>query len=93
MNLYKKFYFVGLIFLLSVSFTYAQKKKTTQKKQTVTSSRKVTNLRLVPPANREFNHRFTIDVSYDKFANRTKVQMRLPINSVESVHFCLTAKR
>jgi len=86
-NLYKKFYFVSLICLLSVSFAYAQKRKPTQKTQPVTSSRKVTNSRLVPPANREFNHRFTIDVSYDKFANRTKVQMRLPINSVESLHF------
>lgn len=87
MNLYKKIYFVGLIFLLAVSFVYAQKKKTAQKKQPVTTTRRVNDSRLTPPANREFNHRFTIDVNYDKFENRTKVQMRLPINSVESVHF------
>lgn len=43
--------------------------------------------RLQPPPNRAFKHRFVIDVNYDKFEDSTKVQMRLPVNAVESVHF------
>lgn len=60
-------------FLLFVSFAAAQGK--------------TTDRRLQPPANRVFNHRFAIDFSYDKFEDRTKVQMRLPVNPIESVHF------
>jgi hypothetical protein len=57
----------------------AQRAKSTPAKQA--------DSRLVAPPNRQFNHRFTIDFNYDKFEDRTKVQMRLPVNAVESVHF------
>jgi hypothetical protein len=81
-----KICFLSLVFLLSVSFTYAQKKKTTQKKQTVTTTRKVTDARLTPPANRKFNHSFELSSDYDRFENSTKVQLRIPINSMESMY-------
>jgi len=51
------------------------------------TAKKVVDTRLQAPPNRQFNHRFTIDFAYDKFTDRTKVQMRLPVNAVESVHF------
>lgn len=51
------------------------------------TSKKTADTRLQAPPNRKFNHRFTIDSSYDKFTDRTKVQLRLPVNAVESVHF------
>ena len=88
-NFYKKFYFLSLVFLLSVSFTYAQKKKITPKKQVVTSTRKVTDARLMPPANRKFNHSFELTVDYDRFKDFTSVQLRIPINSIETMYFLL----
>lgn len=87
MNFYKKFYFLSLVFLLSVSFTYAQKKNTTPKKQVTTSTRKVTDARLTPPANRKFNHSFELTNNYDRFEDSTKVELRIPINSVETMYF------
>ncbi|MEQ1604724.1 MAG: hypothetical protein ABL999_07630 [Pyrinomonadaceae bacterium] len=67
-----------LMITLCGSSLFAQKSKTTVKQ---------TDQRTIAPPNRQFIHRFTIDFSYDKFENRTKVQMRLPVNAVESVHF------
>jgi hypothetical protein len=66
-----------LMTTLCGSSLFAQKLKTTVKQ---------TDPRAIAPPNRQFNHRFTIDFSYDKFENRTKAQMRLPVNVVESVH-------
>lgn len=88
MNFYMKIFCGAIILLLPFSYIEAQRKKPVQKKSTETqTSRKATDSGLTPPPNRKFNHRFNIDVNYDKFENRTKVQLRLPINSIESVHF------
>ncbi len=70
-------FWLVLIFLLPTSID-AQKKKTLPK---------VGDQRVAAPITRRFNHRFTIDFSYDQFEDRTKVQMRLPVNAVESIHF------
>ncbi len=71
---------VTVILIGSSQLTFAQKAKAPVVRKTVDS-------RLKAPENRQFNHRFTIDFNYDKFENRTKVQMRLPVNALESVHF------
>ncbi|MEO6052151.1 MAG: hypothetical protein ABIP78_12585 [Pyrinomonadaceae bacterium] len=71
---------VGVLVLANFVSVAAQKPKGHPPKKTVD-----TRLQALP--NRQFNHRFTIDFSYDKFTDRTKVQMRLPVNAVESVHF------
>lgn len=71
---------IAVILIASAQSVLAQKAK-------APIVRKSVDARLKAPENRQFNHRFTIDFSYDKFENRTKVQMRLPVNSVESVHF------
>ncbi len=87
MNYYKKTYLIILIILLSVTFTFSQRKKSTQKRKPASSSNKVVDSRSKPPASRKFNHRYNLDISYDKFEDKTKVQLRLPLNSVESTHF------
>ncbi len=87
MNHYKKTHLIILIILLSVTFTLSQRRKPTKKGKHPNSSRKVTNPRLKPPVSRKFNHRYKIDIDYDRFEDKTKVQLRLPLNSVESVHF------
>jgi hypothetical protein len=71
---------VGFLVLANGLFISAQKTKGQPVK-------KVIDTRLQAPPNRQFNHRFTIDFNYDKFEDRTKVQMRLPVNEMESVHF------
>jgi hypothetical protein len=86
-NFYRKIFCGVVILLLSVSYISAQKKKTTQKKQPVTSARKVTDARLTPPVNRKFNHSFELTNDYDRFENSTKVELRIPINSMETMYF------
>lgn len=71
---------IALIIFASEQSLIAQKAKTSLVRKPVDS-------RLKAPENRQFNHRFTIDFSYDKFEDRTKVQMRLPVDAMESVHF------
>ncbi len=71
---------VGFLAMVNSTSVAAQKPKGQTPK-------KVIDTRLQAPPNRQFNHRFTIDFSYDKFTDRTKVQMRVPVNAVESVHF------
>lgn len=71
---------IGFLALANGLLVSAQKPK-------IKPPEKPTDSRLKAPPNRQFNHRFTIDFNYDKFEDRTKVQMRLPLNAVESVHF------
>lgn len=71
---------ITLVLTVMEQSLFAQKPKGQLSKKTV-------DPRLQAPPNRQFNHRFTIDFAYDKFTDRTKVQMRLPVNAVESVHF------
>jgi hypothetical protein len=47
---------------------------------------KSSNTRLTPPLTRKFNHSFELTSDYDKFENSTKVQLRIPINSMESMY-------
>jgi hypothetical protein len=77
-----------LIATLTVSlFAFASGASVLAQKTKAQPPKKTVDTRLHAPPNREFNHRFTIDFSYDKFEDRTKVQMRLPVNAMESVHF------
>lgn len=80
--------FTALLMFLPLLSLQAQKNPSsvTTRKSSGTTQKAIDH-RLIPPPNRKFDHRFYIDVNYDKFQNRTKVQIRLPINSVESVHF------
>ena len=72
--------------MLSVSYMSAQGKQTTKKTPTPTV-RKVGDPRLIPPAIRKFNHSFELTSTYDKFKDITQVQLRIPINSVESMYY------
>lgn len=86
MSLYKKILFVGIVLLFLTSTDYAQRKATPRKKQSTPVTQKATDSRLTPPTNRKFNHSFELTSDYDKFENTTKVQLRIPINSVETMY-------
>jgi hypothetical protein len=75
--------------ILTLSFSiFGQTKKPVKKSNPKSSSsKKVVDLRLTPPANREFNHSFELTSDYDRFEDSTKVTLRIPINSMEVMYF------